>query len=119
MAANGSSTIQSICAPGCLRATSLRPRGAEGVARLRPAEAIRGRAGKARLGPLPRLGRARLARARREHSPRARVARVAGLSHAAAQSISRPLALTRRGLSRLEPEALQPHECALERRPRA
>src|SRR5436853_968119 len=89
------------------------------MARLRTAEAVRRRSGKARLGPLPRLGRARLARARREHSPRARLAGVAGLSHAATQSIPRPLAIARRGLSRLEPAALQSHERALERRPRA
>src|SRR6185503_7208932 len=70
-------------------------------------------------GAVPRRGRARLAAARALDRERAGRAGFAGVSHGAPQPLPRPLALARRGLSRLEPASLQPHERALERRPGA
>src|SRR5207244_2409842 len=84
-----------------------------------PPEAVRGRPGTARLGAVPRRRRDGLAAARREHPGRARSAGVAGVPHAAPQPLSRAVAVVRRGLPRLEPAPVQPHERALERRPGA
>src|SRR5437016_857593 len=87
------------------------------MARLRPPEAVRGRPGAARLGAVPRRRRDGLAAARGEHPGRARSTGVGGVPHAAPQPLSRAVAVARRGLPRLEPASLQPHERALERRP--